>query len=260
MRIGVIGDIHGNLAALERAHATLQLRGIDHLVFMGDLLTYGASVVEIIDFVAAVCAAQPSTLLAGNHEQYYLRADSPEICSVLDGLPAWIRESIEYTRTIPGVERLESLPFVDSFSICGTLFSHANPFGKGDWRYLRSEDEYRLAAISLLDRPERIGVFAHTHRCQVYRFEASMLRDIDWGHPFLSLVDGDAVTVMNTGSVGQPRNQQSKAVYVQLLEYAGKQLRCEYIPFEYDVERSVRLIAEAPLSSETRHMLCSFLR
>jgi len=69
MRIAVISDIHGNLAALEAVTSDLRLRGVDQVVNLGDSLSGPLLPKETADFLMA----QTGWIhLAGNHERQIL--------------------------------------------------------------------------------------------------------------------------------------------------------------------------------------------
>ena len=53
MRIGVVADIHGNLAALDAALEALRAAGIDRLACAGDLVGYGPMPNECVEVIAA---------------------------------------------------------------------------------------------------------------------------------------------------------------------------------------------------------------
>ncbi len=71
-----IGDIHGDLAALEKLFSRLpQLDGDDTLVFVGDYVDRGPSSAEVIQFVRDLERRGPAKVVAlrGNHEDAWLR-------------------------------------------------------------------------------------------------------------------------------------------------------------------------------------------
>lgn len=69
MRIAVISDIHGNLAALEAVTADLRQRGVDQVVNLGDSLSGPLLPKETADFLME----QDEWIhLAGNHERQIL--------------------------------------------------------------------------------------------------------------------------------------------------------------------------------------------
>ena len=86
-----IGDIHGNLAALDDLLGRVlpELQPEDTLVFLGDYLDRGPDVRGCIDRLLAVRADPPCQveLLLGNHEAWFLDAlDDPTRTSWLVGM------------------------------------------------------------------------------------------------------------------------------------------------------------------------------
>ncbi|MCV2352694.1 metallophosphatase family protein [Paucibacter sp. B2R-40] len=68
MRIAVLSDIHGNLAALEAVVADLKRRGVDAVVNLGDSLSGPLLPLETAQYLMA----QDWPQLAGNHERQLL--------------------------------------------------------------------------------------------------------------------------------------------------------------------------------------------
>jgi predicted phosphodiesterase len=68
MRIAVLSDIHGNLAALEAVVGDLERRGVDAVVNLGDSLSGPLLPLETARFLMA----RDWTQLAGNHERQLL--------------------------------------------------------------------------------------------------------------------------------------------------------------------------------------------
>jgi predicted phosphodiesterase len=73
MRLAIVTDIHGNLAALEAVAADIRRRGVDQIVNLGDSLSGPLLPLETAQFLMA--EGWPS--LAGNHERQIL-THSPE--------------------------------------------------------------------------------------------------------------------------------------------------------------------------------------
>src|SRR5690242_15588574 len=75
-RTFAIGDIHGDLAALEKLLASLPLLNKDDtLVFVGDYIDRGPKSAEVVAFLRALPSQTPAkvVLLRGNHEDGWLR-------------------------------------------------------------------------------------------------------------------------------------------------------------------------------------------
>ena len=75
-RTFVVGDIHGDLSALESLLAKLpEMTQDDTLVFLGDYLDRGPSSLQVIERVRGLSATIPAKLvtLRGNHEDMWIK-------------------------------------------------------------------------------------------------------------------------------------------------------------------------------------------
>ncbi len=126
MRVAVLADIHGNLAAAEAVLEDIKQQAPDYIVAAGDLAMRGSHPAETVDLLFTECDA----LLMGNTDAYlaglYLHGAYREA-------EHWKTELLQWTRDQLGAERLEklkSLPFSVRYSPRKTqdLFvCHANP-------------------------------------------------------------------------------------------------------------------------------------
>ncbi|TAM53892.1 MAG: metallophosphatase family protein [Acidobacteria bacterium] len=258
MKVSVLGDVHGNLPALQRALASIRQRGTDRVVILGDLLTYGPFVRDVVDLVADVVGGGRATLLRGNHDWVY-SATEQESETYRANLADWVRESIEWCRVRLDYTAFCALPWVDESVVEGILLSHANPYGLNDWTYLSAGPEEERAAAALAGRDVRFGVFGHTHRSRVFS------PHLDGGRALLPgdrvefrrpCADGCAV-VMNAGSVGQPRYSPPASVFLELVVEPSS-LLAELVPVTYDVGQFCRSIAACSMSEGTKERLKAF--
>lgn len=126
MRVAVLADIHGNLAACEAVLEDIQRQAPDYIVAAGDLAMRGSHPAETVDLLVDRCDA----LLMGNTDAYlagiYLAGAYREA-------EHWKTELLQWTREQLGSERLKllgELPFSVRYSprrgqdlfVC-----HANP-------------------------------------------------------------------------------------------------------------------------------------
>lgn len=75
-RIAIISDIHGNMPALEAVFEDIQLRNIDEIVCIGDLVGKGPEPAEVIEFVKEHC----DVVIRGNWDEFILKeSDSQSI-------------------------------------------------------------------------------------------------------------------------------------------------------------------------------------
>jgi len=65
MRIAIIGDIHGNIHALENVEKDIKSQQVDEIVCLGDIVNFGAFPKECLDWVRENC----SVVLRGERSQ-----------------------------------------------------------------------------------------------------------------------------------------------------------------------------------------------
>ena len=69
-----IGDIHGHLDLLQRAHDLIATDGGGTVVHVGDLVDRGPDCRGVVEYLAAgVAAGQPWVVLKGNHDRMFTR-------------------------------------------------------------------------------------------------------------------------------------------------------------------------------------------
>ena len=196
VKIGVLGDIHGNAPALAAVLKRARSEGVERLVVTGDLVGYyfdAARVLRLIEEWDAV-------IVRGNHEDMLAAARSDP--SVLPGIRKSYGSGIEAALeelTDVELDRLCDLPHplpleLDSMR---ALLCHGAPWDNDQY-------VYPDAAPELLERCALPGydvvIMGHTH------------------YPLQREIGG--VMLLNPGSVGQPRNREPGAQWA-LLDTAG---------------------------------------
>jgi hypothetical protein len=73
-RIAFVGDVHGNLNALNGIIPLTERAGVDRFVFLGDYINKGPSSAEVIQTLLERSTSHLTTLLRGNHETAMLAA------------------------------------------------------------------------------------------------------------------------------------------------------------------------------------------
>jgi predicted phosphodiesterase len=253
--IAVFGDVHGNARALRAALAQARKGPLDRMVFLGDLLTYGHDVDEVLDLVAEAQQKDRATLLVGNHDRMYFdmvegRRD------YFDGLPGWLKDTVNLTLEAPRTATLASaLSWVEETRLDErAIAAHANPYGKSDWRYLNSLGNHVEAAVALARRSLDIGVFGHTHRPRFFDgvrpFGAAPFDDP------LEASRGNPI-VINAGAVGQPRDGTGEAVLLRLA-LAKESVRATFERVSYDLAAHIAAVRAAKLPSATIERLVRF--
>ncbi len=247
--IVVLGDVHGNARALRAALERARQGPMDRLVFLGDLLTYGHDIVEVLDLVEDAQARHDAVLLTGNHDQMYFDlADGDR--TYFDKLPDWLKETVTFTAERLDTARFRSrLRWSKEHVLDRAFFAHANPFGYGDWTYLNHARDSERAADTLQSRGLDVGVFGHTHRA---RWDGAEVRSGDTyttprTHPI----------VANAGSLGQPRDARAESVLLRL-SLSPDAAKAEFEAVTYDVAAHVAALRAAGLSDATTERLAGF--
>jgi len=253
--IAVVGDVHGNARALRAALAQARKGPLDRMVFLGDLLTYGHEVDEVLDLVAEAQEKDGATLLVGNHDRMYFDMVEGRH-DYFDGLPDWLKDTVNLTLEAPRTATLaNALSWVEETRLDDrAIAAHANPYGKSDWRYLSSLPNHVEAGVALAQRSLDVGVFGHTHRPRFFD-GVRPLGAVPFDDP-LEASRGNPI-VINAGAVGQPRDGTGQAVLLRLT-LTEKSVRATFERVAYDLAAHIASVRAAKLPSATIERLVRF--
>lgn len=232
----LFGDIHGNIAALEAIFDEMNRRGsAAERYCMGDLVGYGTFPNEVVDFVRD----REIPTLMGNYDQGV--GDNSEDCGCAYETEVEQRrgeQSIRWTNEEVTEENrayLQSLPKQIEIEL-GTLdvvLVHGSPRRINEYLY---EDRPDASFERLLDMVSAdVLVCGHTHLPY---------------HKTLS----DGRHVVNTGSVGKPKDGDPRACFVTLSVDDGV-LDVDFHRVEYDIDRMATAIEATAMPDEFATML-----
>jgi predicted phosphodiesterase len=227
MKLAVLADIHGNLAALEVVTAHIERWQPDLVVVAGDIINRGPHPLECLQFVQAKQQHDGWLLLRGNHEDYVIRYAYPE--TVCAGLEFEIYRSAYWTyqQLDQDVSILETMPFqIDLMAPNGDpiCIVHASMVSNQDGIFPRTTDDELRQKICLPDQsPPVLFCTAHTHWPLIRRLNETL--------------------VVNVGSAGLPFDGDQRVAYSQLSWQAG-QWQAEIIRLEYDWQQTERAFFE----------------
>jgi len=117
VRVAVLSDIHGNLAALEAALADVKKHKPDHILVAGDLVFYGPRPAETVDRLRAL-QADGAAIIAGNTDIAVADFDYAAAFPWLDDVPVghvaaaeWAHEQLsdeqlDWLRGLPSERRV----------------------------------------------------------------------------------------------------------------------------------------------------------
>jgi predicted phosphodiesterase len=205
MRYLILSDIHSNLEALEAVLRASAAQRYDAVLVLGDLVGYGADPNAVVDRVREL---NPAAIVRGNHDKVAAGLEDAEDFNPMAKSAAhWTRESLtpqtlEYLRGLPTGPQIVD----DTIEIC-----HGSPLDE-DLYVVADIDAARSIAVARTP----ICLFGHTHVAVRARLDNQRRLDIEapQGHPdFPTVIDADAKYLINPGSVGQPRDGDSRAAY-----------------------------------------------
>ncbi len=224
MLIRVLSDIHGNLAALKKVLEDTAGLKADSTVCLGDIVGYGSHPVECVNIVRKEC----DEVVAGNHD---LGAAG------LIGISHFNRDgqaAIEWTRTQVSPEQIDwisSLPLQTFYY--GISLSHASVKDPSSWIYILNRQN---AIDAVLASGEYLSLYGHTHIPMQWDRLGSCSDKMSG-----SL---DSFSLINCGSVGQPRDGDPRAAYL-LLDTEQKTFK--HVRVMYNVQSAANAILEAGL-------------
>ena len=233
MRIGIISDIHSNLEALTEALSALERQRPDRIFCLGDVVGYGASVNECCALVRKVS----EVTLLGNHDAAV--AGRMDYSFYYDAA----RHALDWTaaQIAPGhLEWLRALPYTHDLE--GIGLSHGNPVAPRAYEYVFAKEQAR-DLLPHLPALKDVSFVGHSHLCKAFAL-----------HP-----DGEVHEVVasrfglrrgykyvvSVGSVGQPRDSDSRACFVT---YDTEARVVEFHRVPYDIERAAQKIFDADLA------------
>ena len=232
--LALFADIHGNREALDACLADAERQGADKLVFLGDLVGYGADPAYIVDLIAEKQRAGAIAIL-GNHDA--------AVISGCDSMNNVARTAIDWTRRRLDKSQQTFLAGLPLAVECGeALFVHADAAAPGRWAYVTSSVE---AQRSMRATSKRLTFCGHVHCPQLYHATAFGLPSAETPAACKSIsIIGPAKWLAVLGSVGQPRDDNPAAAYGLYDDAAD---RLTFVRVAYDIEAAARKIRAAGL-------------
>lgn len=236
MTIALISDIHANLPAFEAMLRDLDTRKVDAVYCLGDLVGYNIWANEVISIIRQRGIAT----LAGNHDLKVrslstlfssdLSASGKDYAYHIIGT-----ENRSYLLTLPSLIRLE---FNLSEQPLRILLAHGSP---------RSVNEYLLEDTNKEYLKEMMNDFSADVLCIGHSHKPF--------HRIIKREDGSSSHVINTGSVGKPKDNNPMGCYVLLtlrepVAINREIIGVEFVRFTYDIEKAARAILSSPLPDE----------
>ena len=228
MKYGILGDIHGNLEALSSVLEEMENQGVEKYISVGDLVGYGANPVECIDIVRKL----GTLVVAGNHD--FAAVDKLNI----DFFNTYARESAIWTRNILSeayknfIRSLKLVEYCDNFTVV-----HSTLYSPELFEYIQTSYD---AHLSFEQQSTPVTFVGHSH-VPVNFFKR---RNVSFNMETEIKIDEGMKSMVNVGSIGQPRDENPDAV---CCVYDTDAMTVKIIRVRYDVEKAAKKIIDAGL-------------
>lgn len=240
-RLAIVSDIHGNSVAFEAALRDIDRQKVDAVLCLGDIVGYGPEPAECIAMVRRACRLA----IRGNHE------DALFDPSETKNWHAVARTAIAYTQRVLSQEEMAFLyELPGSFSIPGAILGvHDSPVPtEVGSNYLRNPADFARAFRGV---EEPICLVGHTHVPALYTtlvvnalaplattdIEQHLVEHSEEGAARPIQIPRGGRTILNPGSIGQPRDGDSRASYA-ILDLAFSTV--EFRRVAYNIELAAR--------------------
>jgi putative phosphoesterase len=218
MKLVLISDIHSNYDALSAA--SKDMHDYDFLVCLGDLVGYGPQPNEVVQEIRQM---NPQIIIAGNHDYATVTGDTSNFVAHASRAIEWTRRRL----TPQNCSYLSRLPHhstwsVDDFTIACFHGSPRDPLN--EYVYPGVPDSVYQALIE--ETSANILILGHTHMPL-----------------YVSTASG---TLINPGSIGQPRDGDPRASYA-ILEITNGKASCSIRRVRYDIKSTSKKIVQEEL-------------
>jgi diadenosine tetraphosphatase ApaH/serine/threonine PP2A family protein phosphatase len=237
MRAAVITDIHANRPALEAVLEAIEDAAVEEIWCLGDVVGYGAEPDPCTEIVSSRCQIS----LVGNHDLAVLGdLDVAAFSASAAAAVTWTQEhaqeaTIDFLRKQrPAGEREQVALF------------HASPRDPV-WEYVLSIEQ---ATDCLELQPQRIALIGHSH---VALYFVGPDSNVDGDVRGVQATDGSTLDLgggrwlINPGSVGQPRDGDPRAAW---LELDTAEWTARYHRVAYEIDRAAEAIVRAGLPKQ----------
>ena len=228
MRFAIFGDIHGNLEALESVLADCASCEIDEYLCLGDMVGYGANPEDCVERIREIGALA----VCGNHDHAVIGAQN------LNFFNAHARDAVLWTSrnlTQKSKNWIRSLSLAEHLP--GFSIVHGSLHSPELFNYVQT---IRDADSNFRQMDKSVLFLGHSHYPLAFFDTSPMTYTLD---PVIPL-DLSIKTVINAGSVGQPRDEDPRACYVV---FDSEAALVELRRVEYDIDTAAQKILNAGL-------------
>jgi len=218
MLVGVISDIHSNMAALSQVLEELGRKNPDYILCLGDIVGYGPQPNQVCEELRG---KEKVIAVKGNHDQAVLSGETERLNEAATQAVEWTRERIDESNLhfLGSLNEYEALEFdqFHVFAVHGSPRDYLNEYVYEDTPEEELESMFEEAKAHLI-------ATGHTHIPYVREVGTRLF--------------------MNAGSVGQPRDRDRRASYV-VIDTEERSVNIQRVA--YDVEQTAGSIKSSRL-------------
>ncbi len=229
----IVSDIHGNYEALCAVLASLRRMMVGEVICLGDIIGYGPDPRACVETLM-----ECRVVIRGNHEDavlFYGEDFNPKAREALE----WTKDQLnspDYDRT----QNYELWNFLGSMEEIvredGCVFAHGSPRDPTK-EYIVPNDVRKPDKMEeIFDLIERVCFVGHSHIPGVYTEDCRYGSPTKLRNSTYKLPQGKK-TLINVGSVGQPRDGDPRPSFVT---FDGTQVKFHRV--EYDIETTIEKI------------------
>lgn len=228
MRIAIFSDIHSNLEALEAVFEDMEAQNVRHRICLGDVVGYGASPHECLELTRK----HSLYILMGNHDE--ASSSQPNV-----QYQGHVQAGIELSRKLLSEEEKSFLNQLERKVTWENLtLTHASLYQPERWHYLNTPLNIE---INFQYQKKQICFCGHTH---IPLFLEKVILTSSQKPQGMLKINPEKRYLINCGSVGQPRDGDSRASYTI---YDDELQTVEFRRVIYDIESAQKRIREAGL-------------
>lgn len=238
MRMALLSDMHGNIQALEACLAHAQTQQAQRLGFLGDMVGYGADPVAVVERIQGL-AYQGALVLQGNHDA--MAARPPESVSTIgESTARWTHRQLSVAQRA----WLDQLPLTHHEDTL--LLVHASADGPELWHYVYDQRSATASLDAAQQWPGVRYVFGgHVHMQTLYYRGSNHALMLFKPQPGVAIpVPRHRQWLGTIGSVGQPRDGNTQAMYAML---DTERAQLTYHRVAYDHHAAAQAIRKAGL-------------
>ena len=225
----ILSDIHGNISAFDAVMKDCENENFTGIIILGDCIDYGMRSNEMIKRLIALEEGDWKGRLIvniwGNHEKLVVDKDLERLSSDRGRVMAKYTADQLTETSVEYINVSMNKKGIQIFELCGLrcLAVHGS-LEDNYWKAIAPDElrgDYSNYDIVMGGHSHYSHCFAH-----FYKADAPELRN------------KKAVTFINPGSVGQPRNQNPYAQYA-VLSLPSKRVELRAVPYDVEYEQSL---------------------